>query len=44
MQALIQGEPYSIQILAFADDINIIGRTQKSMKEAFLNLKKQQKR
>jgi hypothetical protein len=26
--------------LAFADDIDIIGRTQKSMKEAFLNLER----
>ncbi|PNF28690.1 hypothetical protein B7P43_G07879, partial [Cryptotermes secundus] len=30
----------SVQILAFADDIDIIGRTQKSMKEAFLNLER----
>jgi hypothetical protein len=34
----------SAQILAFADDIGIIGRTQKSMKEAFLNLEKAAKR
>jgi hypothetical protein len=26
--------------LPFADDIDIIGRTQKSMKEAFLNLER----
>jgi hypothetical protein len=30
----------SVQILAFADDIDIIGRTQKSKKEAFLNLER----
>ncbi|PNF23609.1 hypothetical protein B7P43_G04761 [Cryptotermes secundus] len=28
----------SVQILAFADDIDMIGRTHKSMKEAFLNM------
>jgi hypothetical protein len=28
----------SVQILAFEDDIDIIDRTQKSMKEHFLNL------
>jgi sorting nexin-29 len=28
----------SVQILAFADDMDIFGRTQKSMKEAFLSL------
>jgi sorting nexin-29 len=30
----------SVQILAFAYDIDIIGRTQKSMKETFLNLER----
>jgi sorting nexin-29 len=30
----------SVQILSYADDIDIIGRTQKAMKEAFANLKK----
>jgi hypothetical protein len=30
----------SVQILAYADDIDIIGRTQKAMKEAFTNLEK----
>jgi hypothetical protein len=30
----------SVQILAFAGDIGIIGRTQAAMKEAFINLKK----
>jgi hypothetical protein len=34
----------SVQILAFADDIDIIGRTQKSMKEAFLNLERAAKK
>jgi sorting nexin-29 len=34
----------SVQILAFADDIDIIGRTQKSMKEAFLDLERAEKR
>jgi hypothetical protein len=30
----------SIQVLAFADDINIIGRSLRVVKEAFLNLEK----
>jgi hypothetical protein len=30
----------SVQILAFADDIDIMGRMQKAMKEAFTNLEK----
>jgi hypothetical protein len=34
----------SVQILAFADDIDIIGRTQKSMREAFLNLERAAKK
>jgi sorting nexin-29 len=34
----------SVQILAFADDIDIIGRTQKSMKAAFLNLERAAKK
>jgi sorting nexin-29 len=34
----------SVQILAFADDIDIIRRTQKSMKEAFLNLERASKK
>jgi sorting nexin-29 len=34
----------SVQILAFADDIDIISGTQKSMKEAFLNLERAAKK
>jgi sorting nexin-29 len=34
----------SVQILTFADDIDIISRTQKSMKEAFLNLERAAKK
>jgi sorting nexin-29 len=34
----------SVQILAFADDFDIIGRTQKSMKEAFPNLQRAAKK
>jgi hypothetical protein len=30
----------SVQVFAFADDINIIGRSQRVVKEAFLNFKK----
>jgi hypothetical protein len=30
----------SVQILSYADDIDIIGRTEKAMKEAFVNLEK----
>jgi sorting nexin-29 len=34
----------SVQILVFADDIDIIGRTPKSMKETFLNLERAAKK
>jgi hypothetical protein len=34
----------SVQILVFADDIDIIGRTQKCMKDAFLNLERAAKK
>jgi hypothetical protein len=34
----------SVQILAYADDINIIGRMLKAMKEAFTNLEKAAKK
>jgi hypothetical protein len=46
MQALIQGEPYFINQFKFRHlwMIDIIGRTQKSMKEAFLNLERAAKK
>jgi hypothetical protein len=34
----------SLQIWAIANDVNIIGRTKKSMKETFLNLERAAKR
>jgi hypothetical protein len=33
-----------VQVLAFGDDMHIIGRTQKSMKETFVNLERSAKR
>jgi sorting nexin-29 len=33
-----------VQILAYADDIDIIGRTQRAMKEAFISLEKAAKK
>jgi hypothetical protein len=29
-----------VQIFAYVDDINIVGRSQAAMKEAFINLEK----
>jgi sorting nexin-29 len=34
----------SVQILAFADDIDVIGRTRKAMEEAFINLERAAKK
>jgi hypothetical protein len=34
----------SVPIFAFVDDIDMVGRTQKSTKEAFLNLERTEKR